>query len=215
MAGLLIDSALHTEPAGAIPWWQTIDGITTGLLMLLVVQAGLSFCQAYCFNSVGERSLADLRRDTYARLIRLPMAFHSQHRVGELSSRMAADLTQVQDTLIGTIPHLLRQVTILVGGVAVILFTSVHLTLVLLSSLPVVIAIAVVFGYSIRKNARLAQDRLAESNVIVEETLQAVAGVKAFTNEAFEESRYRRSLDSFIKAALGGAWPAALLSPSS
>src|SRR5437762_3068766 len=80
--------------------------------------------QSLWFAEVGERTLAALRQDSYARLICLPMAFYSQRRVGELTSRIAADLALIQDTLIGSLPHLLRQVTILTGGVALIALTS-------------------------------------------------------------------------------------------
>ncbi len=206
VTGLLID-ALNLPPSQAPQsWWSSIDGVAVGLIVILGLQAVFAFGQSYWFMTVGERSLADLRRDTYARLIRLPMVFHTQRRVGELASRLAADLTQIQDTLVMAIPHLLRQTAILVGGVVLIAMTSGRLTLIMLSSLPLLILIAVIFGRSIRRASRVAQDRLAESNVIVQETLQGIASVKAFTNERHEEDRYRKSLDQFIQAVLRGAW---------
>ncbi len=205
-AGKLIDGTLVSgDRAAALPWWQTVDGMVVILLLILALQATLAFFRVYVFSMVGERSLADLRRDSYARLIRLPMAFHVQRRVGELVSRLAADLTQIEDTLISAIPDLLRQLAILVGGIVLITLTSGRLTLVMLATLPVLMIAAVLFGQSIRKYSRAAQDRLAESNVIVEESLQGIAGVKAFTNEQHEEQRYRRSLDHFLQAVLRGA----------
>ncbi len=205
-AGQLIDGTLVSgENQPNLPWWQTVDGMAITLLVILALKAALSFFQTYNFAAVGERCLADLRRDTYARLIRLPMSFHTQRRVGELASRLAADLTQIEDTFISAIPELLRELAILVGGVTLIALTSGRLTLVMLSSLPVLMIVAVLFGKVIRKYSRNAQDRLAESNVIVEESLQGIAGVKAFTNENYEEQRYRRSLDIFLKAVLRGA----------
>jgi ATP-binding cassette subfamily B protein len=128
-----------------------------------------------------------------------------QRRVGELVSRITADLAQIQDTLIGTVPHFLRQTILLLGGIALILFTSGQLTLVMLSVFPVVTAVAVYFGRKIRKLAREAQDQLAETNVIVEETLQGIATVKAFANERFELDRYSGSLGRFLTIALKGA----------
>jgi ABC transporter fused permease/ATP-binding protein len=205
VTGLLIDALNAPASEVSASWQQSIDGVALLLILILGLQAVFAFGQSYWFVTVGERSLADLRRDTYARLIRLPMVFHTQRRVGELASRLAADLTQIQDTLVMAIPHLLRQVAILVGGVVMIAMTSGRLTLVMLSSLPLLILIAVIFGRSIRRASRLAQDRLAESNVIVQETLQGVATVKAFTNERHEENRYRKSLDHFIQAVLRGA----------
>lgn len=205
VAGKLVNGALAPaiEP---LPWYDSVDGAALVLLLVLALQAGFSFLQGVCFGYVAECSLADLRRDTYGHLIRLPMGFHAQRRVGELSSRIAADLALIQDTLLSALPHGLRQFAMLVGGVALIAWTSGRLTLVMLSAFPALIAIAVLFGSFIRRNSRAAQDRLADSGVIVEETLQGIASVKAFANEDFEERRYRASLDAFLKAALRGAW---------
>jgi ATP-binding cassette subfamily B protein len=206
VTGILVDGALASRTGSAAPGWtQNVDAIALVLLGILAFKGAVTYLQSVWFAEVGERSLADLRRDTYARLIRLPMAFHGQRRVGELSSRIAADLEQIQNTLIGVIPQFLRQLAILVGGILLIALTSGRLTLVMLASFPVMIAVAVAFGRAIRKISKEAQDRLAESNVIVEETLQGIASVKAFANEGYEESRYRTSLNTFVQVVLRGA----------
>jgi ABC-type multidrug transport system fused ATPase/permease subunit len=75
----------------------------------------------------------------------------------------------------------------------------------MLSVFPALIGIAVVFGRLIRRNSREAQDRLADGNVIVEETLHGIASVKAFANEDYEQDRYRRALDRFLTEVLRGA----------
>jgi ATP-binding cassette subfamily B protein len=206
VTGNLVDGALvRREPGVSVPWQHNINVIAGGLLLILAVQAAFSFVQSLWFVEVGERSLADLRRDTYGRLIRLSMTFHTQRRVGELASRIAADLAQIQDTLILAAPHFLRQLAILIGGVALIAWTSGRLTLVILSSFPVLIGIAVLFGRALRRNSKEAQDRLADSNVIVEETLQGIASVKGFANEPYEAERYSGSLQRFLQAVLRGA----------
>jgi ATP-binding cassette subfamily B protein len=205
VAGRLVNSAL--TPAGdGSQWNRSSDATALVLVGVLALQASFSFLQAVCFGRVSERSLADLRRDTYGHLVRLPMALHAKRRVGELASRIAADLALIQDTLLMTLPHFLRQLTILVGGVALIAWTSGRLTLVMLGTFPALIAVAVFFGRIIRKNAKLAQDRLADSAVVVEETLQGIATVKAFANESYEEGRYRSSLDAYLVPALRGVW---------
>jgi ATP-binding cassette subfamily B protein len=203
VTGRLIDASLPGRTPGAPT--MDVNGIALALLGVLALQATFSFFRSLWLNEVGERSLADLRRDTYGRLVRLPMAFHTRRRVGELSSRIAADLAQIDDALIEAVPQFLRQLTVLVGGVALIALTSGRLTLIMLSTFPALILVAVLFGRLIRRNSRLAQDRLADSNVIVEETLQGIASVKAFANEGHEETRYRQSLDEFLRAVLRGA----------
>jgi ATP-binding cassette subfamily B protein len=206
VAGNLVDAALQGRaPAAAGRWYGGIDRVALVLVGVLALQAGFAFLRALWFLEVGERSLADLRRDTFARLVRLPLAFHHQRRVGELTSRIAADLGHIQGTLVESVPHFLRESAILVGGVALIALTSPRLTLVMLASLPVLVVLAVVFGNVIDRLSRAAQDRLAESNVVVEESLQNIAVVKAFGNEAFEQERYRRGLDAYLRVVLRSA----------
>jgi ATP-binding cassette subfamily B protein len=203
LAGSMVDAALlrlnHEIPRS---WLGNVNAVALGLLGVLALQAVFAFLRARWFIEVGERSLADLRRDTFARLVRLGMAFHTARRVGELSSRISADLANIRDTLIDGVPQLLRQVVLLVGAVALIAVTSLRLTAVMLLSVPVLVVVAVLFGNVIRKRSREVQDRLAESNVVVEESLHNIASVKAFANEPFEEGRYRAALEGYLKAAV-------------
>jgi ATP-binding cassette subfamily B protein len=206
VTGNLIDRALAARaPGGLQPGQPGVDAVAAALIVVLAVQAAFSYLHSYWFAVVGERSLADLRRDTYGRLLRLPMAFHTRHRVGELASRLSADLGLIQGALTAFVPQLLRQVVLLVGGVVLIALTSGRLALVMLGSVPALVLIAAVFGRFIRRTARQAQDRLADTQVVVEETLQGIASVKAFANEEYEESRYRTGLDQYLRAVLRGA----------
>jgi len=206
LAGSLMDAATPGSPARG-PAWLPHHVNTVALLMLgvLVVQAASSCFHSTSMTSIGQSALADLRRDTYARLICLPMSFFSQSRVGELNSRLSADLTQIESTLIMAIPQMFRQTLLLMGGIALIAITSARLTLIMLGAIPPVIILAVVFGRKMRRNSRQAQDKLAETGIIVEETLQGIFNVKAFVNEAFEIGRYGRSMDAYLRVALHGA----------
>jgi ABC-type multidrug transport system fused ATPase/permease subunit len=133
------------------------------------------------------------------------MTFFSQRRVGELNSRISADLAQIQDSITGTIAELLRQIIVFIGGVIALSLVSGKLTLMMLSIFPVLVIVAVVFGKFIRTLSKKAQDKLAESNVVVEETLQGIANVKAFVNESYETNRYANSVDQVVLLALKGA----------
>jgi len=203
LAGSIIDAAvLHTKGSGSM---AGADRTALLLIGILALQASLSFFHSLSFATVGQRSLVDLRRDTYARLISLPMTFFAQRRVGELASRLSSDLIQIEDTLITILPQFLRQTTILIGGIALIAVTSLQLTGILLLSLPVLTAAAVVFGRKTRKIAREAQDRLADTATIVEETLQGIVNVKAFANEGYELNRYHAGLGRFLTSTLRAA----------
>ena len=206
LAGSLMDTATAGAPAHKPTWLpHNINLIALIMLGMLAIQASCTFFHSTSMVKIGENALADLRRDTYARLICLPMSFFGQRRVGELNSRISADLTQIESTLIMSVPQFLRQILLLLGGIILITATSVRLTLIMLSAIPPVIVLAVWFGRKMRGNSRDAQDKLAETGIIVEETLQGIFNVKAFVNEAFEIARYGRSMDTYIKVALRGA----------
>jgi ABC-type multidrug transport system fused ATPase/permease subunit len=176
--------------------------IALGMVGILVLQALLSFSRVFILTRVGENALADLRADVYKRLICLPMDFFAQRRVGELSSRLSTDLSQIQDAVTFMLAEILRGILTLLVGIGLILFISPKLTLVMLSVIPVVVIFAVIFGKYIRKLSRDAQDRLADSNTVVQESLQGISNVKAFSNEWFEVDRYVRSLSLVVGVAI-------------
>jgi ABC transporter fused permease/ATP-binding protein len=201
--GALIDTAQGKHKTGFLP--GTISGILILAISVLFGQAFVSFFRILWFVNVAERSLADIRRDTYFKLITLPMNFFSNRRVGELNSRISADLSQIQDTLTTTIAELLRQTLLFVGGLVFMATISVKLALALLILVPPLIIIAIFFGRFIRKISREAQDKLAESNTVIEETLQGIAIVKAFVNEAYEAARYGKNIREVADIAIKGA----------
>jgi ABC transporter fused permease/ATP-binding protein len=176
--------------------------IAFAMLGILVFQMVFSFGRVYFFTYAGENALADLRKEVYNRMIQLPMEFFSKRRVGELSSRLSADLSQIQDAMTLMLAEVLRGVLTLVIGIGLIFYISPKLTLVMISVIPVIIVIAVVFGKKIRKLSRESQDQLADSNIVVQETLQGISNVKAFSNEWFEIGRYQNSLKKVVGLAL-------------
>ncbi|MGK0187673.1 MAG: ABC-type multidrug transport system fused ATPase/permease subunit [Verrucomicrobiales bacterium] len=209
MMGQLVGGSMSAAQGGDSADVSAItDGINRTAMILagaLALQAFIAYWRVRWFARAGERALADIRRETYNRIIRLPMAYFSEHRVGELSSRLASDLTQMRDTLIMTVPQIIRQSVMLLGGLTFVLMSSWKLSLFMLGTLPVVILTVAIVGRKIRGYSRDAQDRLAESSVVVEETLQAISDVKSFTNEAHETNRYSKTIDGFLSATLKAA----------
>jgi ATP-binding cassette subfamily B protein len=203
LVGHLLDAAIPSiKQVSAPAWMRDVDTIALVLLATLAVQAALTFFSSYTFNKVGERAVVRLRRQLYERLISMPMKFFGEHRVGELASRLSSDLGLLEDVLIGAVPQALRQGMLLVGGVVIIAVTSLRLSLVMLSSFPLLMIVAVIFGRRIRTLSRAAQDRLADTGTIVDETLQGIANVKAFGNEEYEARRYASQLEAFLATIL-------------
>jgi ABC-type multidrug transport system fused ATPase/permease subunit len=201
--GALIDASKGVQHIKFLP--ADLTKIGEIAIVVLFVQAFVSFFRITWFVQVAERALAAIRRDTYFKLITLPMDFFANRRVGELNSRISADLSQIQEALTTTFAEIIRQIIILIGGITILVIISWKLTIALLIVLPVLIVVAIVFGKFIRKLSRDAQDQLAESNTIVEETLQGIANVKAFVNEAFEAGRYDKTLQRVVNIAIKGA----------
>lgn len=184
------------------------EGINRTVLILigtLAVQAIISYWRVRGFIKAGESALNDIRRDVFNHLLRLPMAFFEKNRAGELSSRVAADLTVLRETLLTTVPQLIRQTVILLGGLIFIFICSWKLSLFMLAVIPAVVLAVAFFGRKVRGYSREAQESLAASSVVIEESTQGIAEVKSFGNESFEEGRHEESLADYLAVVLKGA----------
>jgi len=184
---------------------EKINSVVLTLLGVLALQAFISYWRVRGFIKAGESALRDLRQDVFAKLVRLPMPWFGDRRSGEVSSRLAGDLAVLQETLLTTVPQMARQTVIFLGGMIFIFISSVKLSFFMLAMIPVVVLMVAIVGRKIRQWSRDAQDRLAESNVVVEEAVQGIADVKAFSNEPFEQERYQTALDRFLEVTLKGA----------
>jgi ATP-binding cassette subfamily B protein len=182
-----------------------INEVTLFFFAILIIQSILSFFRIYTFAQVSEKAMRDVRQTLYAKIITLPIFHFEKRRVGELMSRITSDITQLQDVLSITLAEFFRQIFTLVGGVALITYLSWKLTLFMLATFPLLVISAMVFGKFIRKISKKAQDELANTNIIVEETFQSIQAVKAFTNEKYEVNRYTNSLNKVVNEALKAA----------
>ncbi len=214
--GKMIDAA---SPGAIIPGESTAAqfgfglknihwSLNTTLLLIfcqLSVQTIFSFMRVYLLTAAGERSLADMRKDVYSKLLSMPMSFFSEKRVGELSNRISSDLSQIQDAISFTLAEFLRGIFTLLIGLFFIFWISAKLALVMLAVVPIIAILAVVFGMRIRKMARRAQDQLADSGTIVQETFQGISIVKAFTSEFHEIARYVKSIRAVVVTSISNA----------
>lgn len=183
---------------------QNINRITLTLAAILTFQAVVSFFRVILFVNVTEKTLASLRQATYRHLIQLPMRFFNTQRVGELNSRISTDISLLQETFTTTLAEFIRQLIIIFGGIVILLYTSPQLTLFMLAIVPVVVVIAVFFGRFIRRFSKQVQKEVADSNTIVEETLQGIFNVKAFANEFIEMARYKARTDQVARTGMKG-----------
>jgi ABC-type multidrug transport system fused ATPase/permease subunit len=185
----------------------------TGILLFIILtaQALFSYIRTRLFVMVTEKTLASIRQYLYNHLIRLPMSFFSERRVGELNSRISSDISLLQDSLTGTLADFLSQLLVIAGGITLMMISSYQLTLFTLAIVPAMALLAFYSGRAIRRYSKKAQSYVAESNTIVEETLQGIQNVKAFTNETFESDRYREKTEQVALTGIkGGRYQAAV-----
>ncbi len=188
---------------------SSADNLRNNMLQmmgLLAVQGVAGFFRVVLFVMVTERALAAIRSDLYTHLLHLPMSFFTSKRVGELNSRVASDTAQIGETLTTTLAEFLRGLSMVIGGIAILAFTSIKLTLFIVGVIPPLIIVTFIFGRFIRKYAKKVQDEIAESNTIVEETFAGIQTVKAFANEAWERSRYRERIQKVVGLAITGGY---------
>ncbi|MDA1336076.1 MAG: ABC transporter transmembrane domain-containing protein [Bacteroidetes bacterium] len=192
---------------------QNLTEIGWAILIVLGIQAALSFSRVLLFAKMTEDMMMAMRRDAFESIISMPMRFFDTRRVGDLNSRVSSDITAIQDVFTTTLAELIRQLIIIVGGILALLYFSVTLTLLMLATLPVMILAAMLFGRFIRKLSKQTQDQVADSNTIVQETLTGIVSVKSFANEVWELLRYIDSIRDIRKLAMRGAiWRGAFAS---
>lgn len=186
---------------------NNVNTIAILLFILFGVQSLFSYFRVVIFTNVTENALRDMRKSAFNKLIYMPMDFFNQNKVGELTSRLSADIVQIQDTLKTTISEFFRQIIMIVGGITFLFFLSWKLALIMLGTVPVMAIIAVFFGRFIRNLSKKAQDQAASSNSIIEEALTGITNVKSFTNEGFVLTKYMKAIEEIRTLNIkSGVW---------
>ncbi|MBK6363290.1 MAG: ATP-binding cassette domain-containing protein [Saprospiraceae bacterium] len=171
-------------------------------LVVLIVQGVFSYFRTVLFSVVSEKGMANIRKDLYNKIITQPIVFFEERRIGELTSRITTDIEQLQNVFSVTLAEFIRQVVVIVSGVAIIVYWTPSLSLIMLFTFPLVVVVAMIFGRYIRSISKKRQDQLATTNTIVEETFQSFSMVKSFVNEYYESVRYASSVDDVVKISL-------------
>jgi ATP-binding cassette subfamily B protein len=197
------------------------DGRTAALnhaleaaLIVIVVLSLATFARAYLVTWLGERVIADLRRDVYDHVIGLSPGFFELTRTGEVLSRLTSDAAVIQAVISSSLSQALRNILLLVGGLALLVSTNPKLTGLVLVVVPLVVVPIVVIGRRVRRLSRAAQDRIGELGAQTEETLNAVRTVQAFAQEGRERSRFASLSEQAFGAAAARAWARGLLAGS-
>jgi ATP-binding cassette, subfamily B, bacterial MsbA len=179
-----------------------LDRIAIALVAIFVVQSALNYFQTYLLSSVGERSVAGLRRELFARLLDMPPGFFAERRTGELTSRLTSDVGLLQGVLSHQVSEFARQILSLVGGVVLLTWLQPRLTLTALAVAPLVVGSAIFFGRRLRDITTGVQDRLAEATGVAEEAFSQIRTVQSFVQEPAERARFADRVSASVQAAL-------------
>jgi ATP-binding cassette subfamily B protein len=178
-----------------------INSYFSVMIAVVAVLAGASASRFYLVMTIGERIVADLRRDVFAHLISLSPSFFDSARSGELVSRLTADTTQVKSAVGASVSVALRNMMLFIGATAMMVITSPRLSGFVLLAIPLVVIPLVAFGRWVRRLSRNAQDTLADATSYASELLGAIRTVQAFTSEQLANARFGGNVEQAYEAA--------------
>jgi ATP-binding cassette, subfamily B, bacterial len=178
-----------------------INSYFSVMIAVVAVLAGASASRFYLVMTIGERIVADLRRDVFAHLISLSPAFFDSARSGELVSRLTADTTQIKSAVGASVSIALRNLMLFIGATAMMVITSPKLSGFVLLAIPVIVIPLVAFGRWVRRLSRNAQDTLAEASAYASELIGAIRTVQAYTSERLANARFGRDVEQAYQAA--------------
>ncbi len=180
----------------------SLKELGVGMVIILLVQGIVSYARVLLFANVSEKGIADVRKGLYQKLISLPITFFEENKLGDIISRLTADIEKLHSAFSITLAEFFRQIIIIVVGIILLIITAPKLSMVMLLTVPVVVLSAVFFGKYIRKLSKVRQQKLAESNSLVAESIQNIQVVKAFVNELFELRRYFVTISDVVKISI-------------
>jgi ABC-type multidrug transport system fused ATPase/permease subunit len=180
----------------------SLEQVGVFLILVLILQGLVSYYRVKLFATVSEKGIAAVRTALYQKLISMPIVFFENTRTGELVSRLTADVEKLYNAFSITLAEFLRQVILLISGLIILAVLTPHLSLIMLATFPVIVVGALFFGRYVRRLSKERQAELADTNIILSETMQTIQVVKAFSNEFFELSRYRKSVKKTVDVSL-------------
>jgi ATP-binding cassette subfamily B protein len=172
------------------------------VMMVVVVVLAISSAGRYYFVTwIGERVTADVRDAVFSHLLKLSPGFYDQAQSGEVLARLTADTTQVKNVFGSTVSVALRNIVMLTGAIGMLVLTSLKLSGMVLLVIPLIVLPMVIFGRKVRALSRKAQDTLAASAALAQESLYSVQAVQAFGQEPRIGQQFNVATEEAFKAA--------------
>lgn len=192
----LVDTVLHRGN------FKVLNNIALLLGITFLIRALFNYVQSYLLTYIGERIVTDIRHQAYDHLQFLSLRFYTNRRVGEILSRLASDVTLIRSALTSNLASILSQLLLFIGSLILMLVLNWRLTMIILGITPLITFLALLFGGKLRRMSTEVQDRLANSNALAQEALNAVRIVKAFNREQYESERYGYEIERTFDATV-------------
>ena len=201
----MIDFGFSKDSGGTIDVYFLAVGV---VVLVIALAAAIRY---YLVATLGERVVADLRRDVFAHLTGLDASFYDTARTGELVSRLTADTTHIKAAFGSSASIALRNLIMFVGSTALMVYTSPKLSALVLVAIPVIAAPLIASGRVVRRRSRHAQDTLAEATAFASEGLGGVRTMQAFGAELASRAHFAGAVDGAYDAAREAAATRAIL----
>ena len=181
---------------------ELLDQALFALLGVIVVLALATYTRFFLVSWVGERVTADIRRAVFGHLLALSPEFFEVTRTGEVISRLTND-TQLLEVVVGSsVSMALRNFLLLVGGLAMLAYTSPKLTVLVLGVVPLVIVPILLFGRRVRRLSRASQDRVADVGAYIDEALHEIRTVQAYRHEQHDRQLFGMRVEQAFATAV-------------
>ena len=192
---LMVDQGFMTRS-------PTLLNETIGLFMLLILALAIgTFARFYLVSWIGERVVADLRKQVFDHLVNLHPGFYENNRSSEIQSRLTADTTLLQSVIGSSLSMFLRNALMVIGGIILLFFTNPKLTSIVVVALPLVVAPILIFGRRVRSLSRESQDRVADVGSYVSEALGQIKTVQAYNHQAQDKQRFGKTAEDAFETA--------------
>lgn len=191
----MVDFGFSTENSGLV---DAYFGMIVILTFGLAITAGVRY---FYVMTIGERVVARIRSAVFERVMQLDGAFFDSARSGEIVSRLTADTTELKSTFGASASIALRNTLLLIGAIAMMVYTSPRLSILVLFAIPAIVLPLVAAGRGVRRRSQSAQDTLANAAAFASERIGAVRIVQGFAGEKAAVVRFSEAVEAAYQAA--------------
>ena len=188
--------------------------IAGGIIVVFFFRGIFYYGQSYLVSFVGQRVVIDIREALFEKFQRMPLAYFDRHQTGEIMSYVTNDVQALQNALVDKLIELVTESSVLIGSITLMFYLDWKLTLVTLITVPLVGQAMNIFGKKLKKSGIVIQERLADINSLLQESISAVRVVKSFVRERYENERFHRQNELNFQAEMKNVQLTSLLTPT-